>query len=118
MLKHFAEQFETPLGEVSDALYNINKEVMRRKITDQGIRPDGRATTEVRQICAKRASCPAPRQRSVYPGQTQALTATTLEAFVKCRCWMVFNEDSKRYIHHTTSRPTPPEAGRMRSRQA
>lgn len=118
VLEHFAEQFEDRLGEVSDALYNINKEVMRRKITDQGIRPDGRATTEVRQIWCETGILPRAHGSAVFTrGQTQALTATTLGSLREVQMLDgLSNEDSKRYIHHYNFPPyATGEAGRMRS---
>ena len=47
---HFADILPGREGEVADALYYLGKEVMRRKILEQGIRPDGRAVDEVRPI--------------------------------------------------------------------
>ena len=41
-LAHFAEEFAGRESEIADALYYLNKEVMRKKILEQGIRP-GRA---------------------------------------------------------------------------
>ena len=37
---HFADIFPGRESEVADALYYLNKEVMRRKILDEGIRPE------------------------------------------------------------------------------
>ena len=58
--EHFAEEYAERMTEVGDALYSIQKEVMRRRIIDEGIRPDARKLTEVRPSGAKPAFCPAP----------------------------------------------------------
>ncbi len=69
----FDEQFEGREREVDDALYAMKKEVMRGKIIDEGVRPDGRELTEVRPIWCEigvlprrtAAPCsPAARRRS------------------------------------------------------
>ncbi len=58
--EHFAEQFEGREQEVADALYNVQKEVMRRHIIDKGLRPDGRKLTEVRPIWCEVGVLPRP----------------------------------------------------------
>ncbi len=71
--EHFAEQFEGRETEVGDALYAIQKETMRRRIIDEGLRPDGRKLTKCAPSGAKSACCrglmapvfsPAARRRS------------------------------------------------------
>lgn len=49
-IEALAEQFPEREAEIADALYYLNKEVMRKKIIEQGIRPDGRGVTEIRPI--------------------------------------------------------------------
>ena len=58
--EHFAEQFEGREVEVGDALYAVQKEVMRRHIIDKGVRPDGRKLTEVRPIWCEVGVLPRP----------------------------------------------------------
>lgn len=116
--EHFAAQFEGREGEVSDALYYLNKEVMRRKIIDQGIRPDGRKQEEVRPIWCETGVLPRTHGSAVFTrGQTQALTVTTLGSLREVQVLDgLSNEDSKRYIHHYNMPPyATGEAGRMRS---
>ena len=118
VLAHFAEEFEGREGEVADALYYLNKEVMRRKIIDQGIRPDGRKQTEVRPIWCETGVLPRTHGSAVFTrGQTQALTVTTLGSLREVQMLDgLSNEDSKRYIHHYNMPPyATGEAGRMRS---
>ncbi|NLB39734.1 MAG: polyribonucleotide nucleotidyltransferase, partial [Clostridiales bacterium] len=115
---HFAELFAGSESEVSDALYNINKEVMRRKILDQGVRPDGRSTTQVRDIWCETGILPRTHGSAIFTrGQTQALTVTTLGSLREVQMLDgLSNEDSKRYIHHYNMPPyATGEAGRMRS---
>ena len=81
MAEHFAEQFEGREAEVGDALYGLQKEVMRRHIIDEGVRPDGRKLTEVRPIWCETGILPRPHGSAVFTrGQTQVLTTVTLGA--------------------------------------
>lgn len=114
----FAERFEGRENEVFDALYNLNKEVMRRKILDEGIRPDGRTETEIRNIWCEVGILPRTHGSAVFTrGQTQTLTVTTLGSLRDAQTLDgLSNEDSKRYIHHYNMPPyATGEAGRMRS---
>ena len=118
VMAHFAEIFAGRLSEVGDAIYSLNKEVMRRKILDEGIRPDGRGTTEVRPIWCEVGVLPRTHGSAVFTrGQTQALTVTTLGSLREVQILDgLSNEDSKRYIHHYNMPPyATGEAGRMRA---
>lgn len=115
---HFAEIFPGREGEIGDAIYSLNKEVMRRKILDEGIRPDGRSTTEVRPIWCEVGILPRTHGSAIFTrGQTQALTVTTLGSLREVQVLDgLSNEDSKRYIHHYNMPPyATGEAGRMRA---
>lgn len=115
---HFAETFEGREGEVGDALYNLNKEVMRRKILDRGVRPDGRGTEEVRPIWCEVGVLPRTHGSAVFTrGQTQALTVTTLGSLREVQILdSISPEETKRYIHHYNMPPyATGEAGRMRA---
>ncbi len=115
---YFEEVFPGRSNEVGDALYDLNKEVMRRKILDDGIRPDGRKETDVRKIWCEVGILPRAHGSAVFTrGQTQALTVTTLGSLRDAQMLDgLSNEDSKRYIHHYNMPPyATGEAGRMRS---
>ncbi|MDD4105466.1 MAG: polyribonucleotide nucleotidyltransferase [Eubacteriales bacterium] len=118
VLEHFAAQYEGREGEIADALYSINKEVMRRKILDQGIRPDGRQVTEIRPIWCETGILPRAHGSAIFTrGQTQALTVTTLGSLREVQMLDgLSNETTKRYIHHYNFPPyATGEANRMRS---
>ncbi len=116
--EHFAEIFPGREGEVADALYYLNKEVMRRKILDEGIRPDGRKVTEVRPIWCEVGVLPRTHGSAVFTrGETQALTVTTLGMVSEAQQLDgLSNEDSKRYMHqYNMPSYATGEAGRLRS---
>jgi len=113
-----AEQFPGREGEIGDALYYLNKEIMRKKIIEQGVRPDGRGVTEVRPIWCEVGVLPRVHGSAVFTrGQTQALTVTTLGSTSEGQILDgLSNEDFKRYIHHYNMPPyATGEAGRLKS---
>ena len=118
VIEHFTEQFEGRLGEVTDALYYLNKEIMRRKILDNNVRPDGRGLTDVRPIWCEVGPLPRTHGSAVFTrGETQALTVTTLGSMSEVQMLDgLGTEDFKRYMHHYNFPPySTGEAGRMRS---
>ena len=100
--EHFDAQFEGREREIDDALYAIKKEIMRGKILDAGVRPDGRALTEVRPIWCETGILPRTHGSAVFTrGQTQVMTVVTLGAMGDVQILDgLSNEDSKRYLHH------------------
>lgn len=116
--EHFAEQFEGRLDEVADALYYLNKEIMRKKILEKGIRPDGRGLTDIRPIWCEAGVLPRTHGSAIFTrGETQALTVTTLGSMSDVQMLDgLGTEDSKRYMHHYNMPPyATGEAGRMKS---
>lgn len=116
--ERFSDEFSGRESEVSEALYELNKEVMRAKIIQDGVRPDGRSTTQIRPIWCETGILPRTHGSAVFTrGQTQVLTATTLGSLREVQMLDgLSNEDSKRYIHHYNMPPyATGEAGRMRS---
>ena len=117
-LEALGAQFEGRESEIGDALYYLNKEIMRKKILEQGVRPDGRKVTEVRPIWCEVGVLPRTHGSAVFTrGQTQALTVTTLGSTSEGQILDgLSNEDFKRYIHHYNMPPyATGEAGRMKS---
>ena len=98
----FDAQYEGREREIDDALYAIKKEIMRGKILDAGVRPDGRALTEVRPIWCETGILPRTHGSAVFTrGQTQVMTVVTLGAMGDVQVLDgLSNEDTKRYMHH------------------
>ena len=116
--EHFAEQFEGRMSEVADAIYYLKKEIMRKKILEQGIRPDGRGLTDVRPIWCEVGILPRTHGSAIFTrGETQAMTVTTLGSMSDVQILDgLGTEDSKRYMHHYNMPPyATGEAGRMKS---
>ena len=118
VLEALAPQFPGRETEIADALYYLNKEVMRRNILDKGVRADGRSVTEIRPIWCEVGVLPRVHGSAVFTrGQTQALTVTTLGPMSDGQVLDgLSTETFKRYIHQYNMPPyATGEAGRMKS---
>ena len=117
-LEALGAQFEGRESEIGDALYYLNKEIMRKKIIEEGVRPDGRGVTDIRPIWCEVGVLPRTHGSAIFTrGQTQALTVTTLGSVSEGQVLDgLSNEDFKRYIHHYNMPPyATGEAGRLKS---
>ncbi len=115
---HFAEIFPDKKKEINDALYYMTKEKVRARILNEGIRPDGRKTTEVRPIWCEHGILPRVHGSAVFTrGQTQVLNVTTLGTVSDAqKLEGLDDETSKRYMHHYNFPPySTGEAKPMRS---
>ncbi|MEE2679390.1 MAG: polyribonucleotide nucleotidyltransferase [Myxococcota bacterium] len=66
-------------GNVKDVLHDLRSELMRKRILDDGVRIDGRATTDIRQIACEVRCVPRPHGVGLFTrGETQGLVFTTL----------------------------------------
>ncbi len=59
--------------------HDVERDAMRRCILDEGVRLDGRKTTEIRPIWCETSPLPMPHGSSIFTrGETQSLTTCTL----------------------------------------
>jgi polyribonucleotide nucleotidyltransferase len=101
-LLHFQEIYPEKEKEIADVLYDILKEEVRKMITYEGIRPDGRTSTEIRPISCEVGVLPRTHGSGLFTrGQTQVLTVATLGALGDVQILDGLGiEESKRYMHH------------------
>lgn len=105
-LAYFEEQhpetFVEQQAEISEILYDIVKEEVRRAIIFEGIRPDGRALDEIRPITSEVGVLPRTHGSGLFTrGQTQALSICTLGALGDVQILDGLGlEESKRFMHH------------------
>ena len=101
-VQHLLEQFPEEEENLRAALDALMKYIVRRLITVDKIRPDGRAMTEVRPITCEVDILPRPHGSALFTrGQTQILSTVTLGAAREEQILDgLDNESSKRYIHH------------------
>lgn len=118
--EYFAEKYpeSDQLKYVGDIVYKMLKSTVREKILKQGIRPDGRKTTEVRPIWCEVGVLPRPHGSSVFTrGQTQVMNILTLGVLSEAQTLDGLDDvESKRYMHHYNMPPySTGEAKMMRS---
>ena len=101
-LEHFANIFPDMAREIKDSLYYITKEKVRAKITNLGVRPDGRTLTEIRPIWCENGVLPRVHGSGVFTrGQTQVLTTCTLGTISEVQKLEGLDDEvAKRYMHH------------------
>ncbi|AIQ36456.1 polynucleotide phosphorylase [Paenibacillus sp. FSL R5-0345] len=102
---YFAEKYiETPelLKDVKEVLHDIVKEEVRRLITHDKVRPDGRKLDEIRPIDCDTNLLPRTHGSGLFTrGQTQALSVCTLGALGDVQILDGIDlTETKRFMHH------------------
>ncbi|MBQ3494719.1 MAG: polyribonucleotide nucleotidyltransferase, partial [Clostridia bacterium] len=104
--QHFQEMFEETYPDyerqIGDVLYKMKKEIVRGKILKDGVRPDGRKTTEIRPIWCEVGVLPRVHGTGVFTrGQTQVLTTCTLGTISEAQEieGLHDQDEEKRYMH-------------------
>jgi len=103
--EHFAALYaETPekMADVEETLHDIVKKEVRRLITHEKIRPDGRRLDEIRPITCQVGLLPRTHGSALFTrGNTQALSVCTLGALGDMQILDGIDwEESKRFMHH------------------
>lgn len=101
-VEHFAEIYAEDLAQVREVLENIVKEEVRRLITVEKVRPDGRKVDEIRPISSEVGLLPRTHGSGMFTrGQTQAISICTLGALGDVQILDGLGlEESKRFMHH------------------
>lgn len=96
------ENYEETYKTAKGILNNLVKEEVRRLITDEKLRPDGRAPEEIRPLNSQVGLLPRAHGSGMFTrGQTQALSICTLGALGEHQIIDgLGSEDEKRYMHH------------------
>lgn len=101
-MEHFLVEYPDMDKEIAIALHDIEKEIVRRMITHEKIRPDGREVEEVRPVSCEVGLLPRTHGSGLFTrGQTQILTVTTLGPLGDEQIIDGLGpETTKHYIHH------------------
>jgi len=94
------EEYAALMGQ---AIYNFEKETVRRMILKEHKRPDGRPLDGLRKLTADVDILPRTHGSALFSrGQTQALTVTTLGSMRDAQRLdgLDLMEENKRYMHH------------------
>lgn len=79
MMEKFLPEYPEMEKEIAMAFHDLEKSVVRRMITREKIRPDGRGLEEVRPVSCEVGLLPRPHGSALFTrGQTQVLSVTTL----------------------------------------
>ncbi len=103
---------------VQDELESLVAKEVRRLITDEKIRPDGRKVDEIRPLDAQVDLLPRAHGSAMFTrGQTQVMSITTLGPLSESQIIdNLTDEDTKRWMHHYNFPPySVGEVGRMGS---
>jgi polyribonucleotide nucleotidyltransferase len=96
------ENIDKILADVSKIVSNIEAEEVRRLITEEHVRPDGRAMDEIRPLAAAVDILARTHGSALFTrGQTQVLSTTTLGALGEHQILDGLGiEEEKRFMHH------------------
>lgn len=102
VMEHFLADYPEMEKEIAMALHDLEKEIVRRMITHEKIRPDGREVEEVRPVSCEVGLLPRTHGSGLFTrGQTQILTVTTLGPLGDEQIIDGLGpETTKHYIHH------------------
>ncbi len=97
-----AEAESEKISQVKSVLDKIVKEEVRRLITKEKVRPDGRKPDEIRPLSSRVGVLPRTHGSGLFTrGQTQALSICTLGALGDVQILDGLDlEESKRFMHH------------------
>jgi polyribonucleotide nucleotidyltransferase len=112
-----AEDDDESRGQAGRAFKAVLKDLMRKRVVEDGIRLDGRGPTDIRPLSAEVGVVARTHGSGLFQrGETQVLNLTTL-GMLKMEQMLdtLALEDSKRYMHHYNFPPfSTGEAGFMR----
>ncbi len=94
-------QEHSPL-DIKEAFFQVLKDIVRKRILDEGIRPDGRGLKEIRPISCEVGLLPRTHGSGLFTrGETQVLTIATLGTHSDEQVMdSLMAEETKRFIHH------------------
>ncbi len=97
-----SEDLNNILLQVDEVLETIEYEEIRRLITDEKIRPDGRKIDEIRPLSSEVDLLPRTHGSALFTrGQTQVLSVTTLGSINEYQILDgLSDEEGKRFMHH------------------
>ena len=97
-----SEDINTVINQVNEVLEAIEYEEIRRLITEEKIRPDGRRVDEIRPLDSQVDILPRTHGSALFTrGQTQVLSVTTLGSIGEYQILDgLSDEEGKRFMHH------------------
>jgi polyribonucleotide nucleotidyltransferase len=118
IIAELSGEFPDREREIKQAVRALTKELVRRRIVEEGKRMDGRGVSDLRPLSAEVGILPTAHGTGLFQrGETQVLTVTTLGMPRMAQMLDTIGiEDSKRYMHHYNMPPwANGEVGRVGS---
>lgn len=102
IMQQFLEEYPEEESAIKKIVDSVEKKIIRRIMTIEKVRIDGRAITEVRPISVEVGVLPRPHGSGLFTrGQTQILSVVTLGTISEEQILDGLGvEESKRFIHH------------------
>ncbi len=116
--ERLAAKFEGRENEIGAAFRSLTKKLVRARISNDGIRIDGRGLADIRQLSAEAGLIPRVHGSALFErGETQVLGVTTLNMLRMEQMIDTLNpERTKRYMHNYNMPPySTGETGRVGS---
>ena len=109
-------EFADRLSEVKAAVKSVTKKIVRKRITAEGIRIDGRSATDIRPLSAEIDLFPMTHGSAMFQrGETQVVNVTTLGMpRMRQQLDTITPDEWRRYMHHYNFPPySVGETGRV-----
>ena len=106
-IAQFDVEFPDSASDIDNILYGFTKEIVRDKIINKNVRPDGRTHEQIRPIWSEVGILSRTHGSAVFTrGQTQVLTVATLGAMGDGQTLDgIGEEEYKRYMHQYNMPP-------------
>ncbi|MBV9935328.1 MAG: polyribonucleotide nucleotidyltransferase [Actinobacteria bacterium] len=116
IVEELSAEFEGREKEIKAAVRSLTKQLVRKRIVDEGVRMDGRGPKDLRPLSAEVGLLPTAHGSALFQrGETQVLNITTLGMPRMDQLLDTIGVDEKkRYMHHYNMPPyANGETGRM-----
>ncbi len=117
VIEQLAPEFPDREREIKAAVRGLTKKLVRKRIVEEGVRIDGRGTSDIRPLSAEVDLFPTAHGSALFQrGETQVLNVTTLGMpRMNQLLDTITPVESKRYMHHYNFPPySTGETGFMR----
>ena len=96
------EEPEELTKKIKEAFHDVEKDIIRKRILSEGLRPDGRKSTDIRPIWCEVNYSPRAHGSAIFTrGETQALSVATLGTPREAQEIDTLSPvTTKRYMHH------------------
>src|SRR3954469_21913915 len=118
IVAELAPEFEGREKEIKAAVRSLTKQLVRKRIVEEGVRIDGRGLADLRPVSAEVGILPTAHGSGLFQrGETQVLNVTTLGMPRMDQLLDTLGvDDKKRYMHHYNMPPySNGETGRVGS---